>query len=298
MDRIRIFGATTVVVDGRDVSGPQLGGAKPRQVLELLALADGAPVSKDRLVEMLWGVDAPATAVATLESYVCVARKAIRADRREPSVVQTTSAGYRLDTGRIAVDLSECRALLARAESAAAPESVRCVRAVLVRSAQPLLAAQTRTAWADQERMVFAHQLASACDRAGRAALAAGDVAAALELSTRASALDSFNENAVRVRMSALVAAGHRPEALRCYLELRARLVRELGVEPSSTTTDLYVHLLTDGSADRRPELPSRGEVAGLLDLLRDTLVRVPGLDQAPVERALSRVRSHALGLL
>ncbi|MGL5865852.1 MAG: AfsR/SARP family transcriptional regulator [Dermatophilaceae bacterium] len=295
---IRIFGATTVVVDGREVSGPELGGAKPRQVLELLALADGAPVSKDRLVELLWDADPPASAVATLESYVCVARRAIRAGDGRASVIQTTTAGYRLDTSRISVDLAECQALLARAASATPAERVRCIRAVLDTATQPLLATQNRTAWADHERDAFAHRLSTACAGAAAAALAADDIEAALELAEHAIALDPFDESAVRVRMSGLVAAGRRSESVRCYVDLRRRLVAELGVEPSVATRDLYVRLLADLPGDRWAQCPSPSELTGLVDLLKDTLTRVPGLDQAPVERALSRVTSQALSLL
>ncbi|MGG5260458.1 AfsR/SARP family transcriptional regulator [Phycicoccus avicenniae] len=299
MDRIRIFGATTVVVDGHEVHGPALGGAKPRQVLEVLALADGAPVTKDRLVEMLWEGAAPGSAVATLESYVCVLRRAIGGGRPgRDSVVQTTSAGYRLDTTRISTDLAACRALLATAASAAPADAIALVRAALELSDQPLLPAEARAAWADRERDVLAHQLVAACTSAARHAVAVGDVAAAVELSARATGLDPLDEAAVRVRMTALDAAGRRAEALRCYLALRARLVDELGVEPSAATRDTYVGLLVATDERRRSERPSRTEVTGLLDLLRDTLSRVPGLDTAPVDHALAGVATQALSLL
>ncbi|MGL4742769.1 MAG: AfsR/SARP family transcriptional regulator [Dermatophilaceae bacterium] len=298
MDRIRIFGATTVVVDGRTVSGPALGGAKPRQVLEVLALADGAPVSKDRLIELLWDGEPPASAVATLESYVCVARRAVRGTRGQPSVIHTTPAGYRLDTARISVDLSECRALLGCARTAAPEDRVRYVRVALALSTQPLLASANRAPWADHERHTFAQQLATTCARTARVALDADDVDGALEMSAHAITLDAFDESAVRVRMSGLAAAGRRSESVRCYLDLRHRLVADLGVEPCAATHDLYLRLLADSSDGHHTERPSPGELTGLFELLRDTLTRVPGIDAAPMERTLSRVASQALSLL
>ncbi|MBD3782556.1 MAG: winged helix-turn-helix domain-containing protein [Micrococcales bacterium] len=298
MDRIRVFGATTVVVGGREVTGPALGGIKPRQVLELLALAGGAPVSKDRLVDLLWGEDAPASARATLESYVCVARRAIApGGSGRSSVVQTTCAGYRLDTSRITVDLGECRALLSRASTAPAAECVRLVRRALVLSEHPLLATESRAGWADLERDAFGHGLAAACTTAARAALTLGDTDAGLELSERAAGLAPLDEAAVRIRMAALVGSGRRAEAIECFLALRRRLVGELGVEPEPATRSAYVDLLTDRS-DEPGRHPTRGEVSGLLELLRETLTRVPGLDPGPVERALAGVASQALQLL
>ena len=54
MVRIEIFGSTTVHVGGHVVTGTQMGGVKPRQILELLALEAGTPVPKDRLVDLVW----------------------------------------------------------------------------------------------------------------------------------------------------------------------------------------------------------------------------------------------------
>ncbi|MBM6398920.1 AfsR/SARP family transcriptional regulator [Phycicoccus sonneratiae] len=298
MHRIMLFGTTTVTVDGREVSGPALGGVKPRQVLELLALADGAPVTKDRLVEMVWGDGAPASAVPTLESYVCVVRRAIGgvAGGRD-SVVLTTSAGYRLDTTRVVVDRTECLQRLARSASAPVAEAVRSVREALTTAQAPLLASETRAAWADRERDAMSAHLAEACADVAARALDAQDVDAAVELSRRAVELAPFDERAATVRIAALEAAGRRAEALRCYLDLRRRLVDELGVEPGAEARARYLRLLT-GPAEQAWEAPSRTELAALLELLRDTLGRVPGLDTVPVERALGRVASHALALL
>ncbi|QKE85214.1 BTAD domain-containing putative transcriptional regulator [Arthrobacter sp. NEB 688] len=298
MHKIMLFGTTTVTVDGREVSGPALGGAKPRQVLELLALADGAPVTKDRLVEMVWGDDAPASAVPTLESYVCVVRRAIGgpAGGRD-SVVQTTSAGYRLDTSRVLVDRSECLALLAGSAGAPAADAVGMVQEALALAQAPLLASENRSAWADRERDLVTARLAEACCAVAARALADQDVPAATELARRAVELAPFDERAATVRMSALEAAGRRAEALRCYLDLRRRLVDELGVEPGAQARAHYLRLLT-GPGQEVLETPSRTEIAALLELLRETLGRVPGLDPAPVDRALGRVATHALALL
>lgn len=298
MDRIMLFGATTAVVAGDEVSGTRLGGAKPRQVLEALALAGGAPVTKDRLVDLLWGDDAPAGAVATLESYVCVLRRALGGGRGRDSVVRTSAAGYVLDTTRVTVDLGECRTLLEAVERATAGEAVRLARRALRLCDRPLLASETRAWWADHEREVFGRQLGRACATAAAGALEGGDVAAALDLTTRALAADPLDEAAARTQMLALDADGRRAQALQVFLALRHRLRDELGVEPSAPTREVYVGLLAEPSGAGACDRPSRGEVTGLLDLLRDALTRVPGLDQDPVDRALAGVASRALALL
>src|SRR5215217_5855697 len=86
--RVELFGATAVVLpDGSRVT--DLGGIKPRQVLEMLALSVGAPVSKDRLVEQLWGGNPPRTFMATLESYISLLRRRLGVGRGRGSALAT-----------------------------------------------------------------------------------------------------------------------------------------------------------------------------------------------------------------
>src|SRR4051794_29501900 len=72
---VKLFGSPTVVTDHGSVSVTDLGGVKPRQILEILALSAGSPVPKDRLAELLWDGQPPKSYVATLEGYVCVLRR-------------------------------------------------------------------------------------------------------------------------------------------------------------------------------------------------------------------------------
>ena len=69
-----ILGPLEVRADGRAV---QLGGARPRAVLAVLALHANEPVSAERLAVALWGEDAPPSAVKTVQVYVARLRKAL-----------------------------------------------------------------------------------------------------------------------------------------------------------------------------------------------------------------------------
>jgi DNA-binding SARP family transcriptional activator len=72
--RIRLFGPIEVEVQGRRLGPRDLGGVKPKQVLEILLWARGHPVAKDRLAESLWGQELPQHQAAALETYVSVLR--------------------------------------------------------------------------------------------------------------------------------------------------------------------------------------------------------------------------------
>src|SRR6478735_6238498 len=81
-----ILGPLEVRRDGQPVA---LGGKRPRAVLLLHA---NEPVSAERLALGLWGEDAPAGAVRTVQVHVSRLRKALGDEAR----LATTSAGYRL----------------------------------------------------------------------------------------------------------------------------------------------------------------------------------------------------------
>ncbi len=118
-----------------------------------------------------------------------------------------------------------------------------------------------------------------------------------MQLASRATSLEPYDEALTRDLMRALSADGRRAGALRAFLELRRALVEELGVEPGPQTRALYVQLLTDDATAGPEAVPSRVELRGLVELLRETLARMPGVDTGAVDRALAQVAGQALGL-
>ena len=77
------------------------GGIKPRAVLAVLLLHANEPVSAERLALALWGEDAPAGAVKTVQVHVSRLRKALD----DAAAVATTPAGYRLRVRRDELDV-------------------------------------------------------------------------------------------------------------------------------------------------------------------------------------------------
>src|SRR4051812_4586880 len=154
---VRLFGTTTVVLpDGTTTT--DLGGKKPRQVLEMLALSLGAPVSKDRLVEQLWEGNPPRTYMATLESYISLLRRRMGVGRGRDSALATTSNGYLLDPALVSVDVVEFRGLVdpglgtgPHAAQAALGDLDAAIRMV----GGELLASEPYADWAAHERTLF-----------------------------------------------------------------------------------------------------------------------------------------------
>ncbi len=264
---IRIFGSTVVEHGGRRYGAADLGGVKPRQLLEMLALDLGAPQAKDALAERLWEGEPPASYRATLESYVCVLRRRLGLAQGRRAALATTTSGYLLDPEQVRVDAVEVRARLESGTDADVPDALSRVSA-------DLLADEPYAAWATRERERFADLLAAACIRAACSANEVRDHTLAGRLARAGMRHSYFSEPALRELMRALVASGERSQALRAYEQHRRGVLEELGVEPSPLTHRLYLSILqgecdADGAA-------GRDEVKLLVRLLRHALENDP----------------------
>ena len=75
---MRLLGALEVTSDGRLF---EVSGTKQRAVLAMLALRAGSAVSVSRIIEGIWGEDAPESVTASIRVYVSHWRRAfIEAD--------------------------------------------------------------------------------------------------------------------------------------------------------------------------------------------------------------------------
>src|SRR5215467_8754500 len=97
--RIRLFGPLRIE-DGARVLGPRdLGGARPKQVLEILLAARGHRVATDRLADLLWGEELPQNAPGSVQTFVSVLRRHLASGREQGrAVVVTEPEAYRFAT--------------------------------------------------------------------------------------------------------------------------------------------------------------------------------------------------------
>src|ERR1044072_7472270 len=93
---IRLFGPLTIEDGGRTLGPHDLGGVRPKQVLQILLAARGHRVPVDRLAELIWGGRRPRHVSGSLQLFVSVLRRRLASDRRQghaPGV--TEPAAYR-----------------------------------------------------------------------------------------------------------------------------------------------------------------------------------------------------------
>jgi DNA-binding SARP family transcriptional activator len=268
----RLFGALEIV-DGDRVLGPRdLGGVRPKQLLEILLAARGHHVPTDRIAELIWEGRPPDDIAASIQTFVSVLRRRLVADRDHArQLVVTEAEAYRFATDAVELDLDRFDELLERS----AQEPTRVARESLERALSlvrgDVLEDEPYALWAQDLRGSYRGRVLGARLDAADAALAERDFAAALVHAEAAAALDRFSERAHRLAMLALYALARQHEALSRYRAYRMLLDDELGLEPTAETRALEAAILRQadpGSLLPRPIVAERAVAVRASSLL------------------------------
>jgi DNA-binding SARP family transcriptional activator/ABC-type transport system substrate-binding protein len=247
-----LLGPLEVRIDGRVLP---LGGPKQRALLALLLLHANEAVSRDRLVDDLWGARAPASAQRSLDTYVYRLRMLLgsgRIERRPPGYL------IRVEPGEF--DLERFERLLKQGRAAAAAGDAAAARTRL----REALALWRGRALADLENEPFAASEAGRLEERRLLAVEAR-VEAELELGGGAELVDElerlavehpFRERLVEQLMRSLYRAGRKSDALAAYQQFRARCADELGLEPSGELRELERRILVQDDELGPPKPP------------------------------------------
>lgn len=289
---INVCGETRVRNENGDLI-EKLGGVKPRQVLEILALSVGRPMSKDRIAQLLWDGEPPPSYVGTLESYVCILRRALGAKGRD-SALQTTTTGYVLRSELAWVDVVEAQSMLSQARVAPAAERVTLVESALALLDGELLSSEPYAPWAGVQRAAHERELVALCTDAAESVLELNDTGLARRIARFVTQRDPLAERAWQVQIRALGQEGRQAEALNTYARLRAVMQDELGAEPSSQSRHLYEDVLHI-DADHSREPSDHRELSTLIRLLRQALESLPGIQVPEHDAKLTELAVRVL---
>lgn len=270
---IRLFGPLSIEEGGRSLGPRDLGGSRPKQVLEILLAARGHVVPTDRLAELVWGDSRPQNAAGSLQTFVSVLRRHLTTDgERARELVVTEAEAYRFATELVALDLDCFDQLLERSAREPTGQAREALEHALDLVRGEVLEDEPYTAWALDLRGSYQGRVLGARLEAADAALAEFDFAAALAHAEAATTLDQFSERSHRSELLALYALGRTHEALSRYRTYRKRLDDELGLEPGAETRALEAAVIRQ--EDVRSLLPR------------------------PIERAPANARRHAVCFL
>jgi DNA-binding SARP family transcriptional activator len=264
----RILGPLEVEADARVLP---IGGRQPRALLTILLLDANRIVSRDRLMEALWGDEPPERAANALQVYVSQLRKALGARQ-----IETRAPGYRLRVERDDHDLGRFETLVERARDEA--DSRR--RAALLSEALSLwrglpLAEFREEPFARAAGRRLVELRLGALEQRIEAELELGEHARLVTELEELVEQEPLREWPRRQLMLALYRSGRQAEALERYRSGRKLLVGELGIEPSPRMHELERAILRHDPALEEHDLrdrPARGAVicaaAGLHQVL------------------------------
>lgn len=255
---VRIIGTLQIRRGDVTLGFRELGGPKPRQILEILLLSLGAPVSKDRLIEVLWAGQAPAEALPTLESYVSVLRRHLQPGRGKEGPLRTVTGGYVVDRSMVDLDLDRFDSLLRRAEAAGPHQAMDLLQEALGLASAPLLGDELLPSWAEEERARHAARVFHARTLAAEAALALDKAETAVTWAREALAYDALSERAWSALILGLEKCGQLTEALRAFEQCRRTMNTEMGCTPGSALRSAHARLL-EATADTSRLAPMVG---------------------------------------
>jgi peptide/nickel transport system substrate-binding protein len=223
-----------------------LGTAKQRALLAVLLLHANEVVSRDRLIDSLWGERPPASALHTVEAYVSRLRKILHTDGER--VLLTRPPGYLLRIGFEELDVKRFERLVEEGRRALSDDAPERATALL----REALGLWRGRALADVEYEPFAQAEAERLEELRLAAVEA-EIEAELALGGHAAAVPRLQalvaEHPLRERlqgqlMLALYRCGRQADALQAYRDARIYLIDQLGLEPSPMLRELERDIL------------------------------------------------------
>jgi SARP family transcriptional regulator, regulator of embCAB operon len=264
--QISVFGPLTIRRGGTELSANDLGGPKPRQVLEILLMNFGSAVSKTRLMDLLWGDNHPAAALPTLENYVSVLRRHLQPGAGRTGPLRTVNGGYAIDRSLVDLDLERFETLTKMAGQAEPRTALALLIEALDLASAPLLRDELLPAWAEEARAEHAARVGLTRVMAAETALTLGDAGIAIAQGGEAVKEDPLNERAWTALILGLERNGENTEALRAFDRCRRVVDQELGCAPGPVLQDAHVRLLMSTAAAFRPADDFRGTTSAGLE--------------------------------
>lgn len=248
--RFAVLGPLVFERDGREVPVP---GGRQRSLLALL-LADPAPLSRDRLIDELWGEQPPATAVSALHVHLSKLRALLG------GLLVLSPAGYSLKADGFELDARQFDALVAQAGWDGASSRSLLAEALGLFRGEPLcdVACEGTVArWrhALEEKRLEAIVLRIDADLvAGLSAELVGEL-------RQLAGENPFEERFWGQLMLALYRSGRQADALDAYQRVRRQFDQQLGLEPSEPLTRLQQQILEQDPGLSQP--PATEPAAG-----------------------------------
>jgi DNA-binding SARP family transcriptional activator len=241
--QIQLCGRLIVRLDGERVE-EALPGTQGKRLFGYLALNRARFVSRDELVEAIWGERLPSAPETALRALLSKLRSTLGTRRLEGK----TDLRLVLAPDAV-VDVERASEAIHDADAAVAQSEWRrawVTSHIAVNIARRTFLAGHDAHWIDEQRREMEDVHARGLEALAAAGVGLGGPE--LDLAERAARqlikVAPFRESGHRLLMQTLAAEGNVAEALLAYDRLRERLREELGIAPSSSLQELHAELL------------------------------------------------------
>jgi len=254
----------------------EVGGARLRTLLIMLALRPGQLVPASQLTDELWSErDQPAGAANALQALVSRLRRAL-----PEAVIESRPAGYRLELDPQDTDIVRFEQLAAAGQAQLRHDpgqAAATLRRALGLWRGPALVEVAETGFGQAVIARLEELRLTATEHRIDADLRTGPQAPLVAELEELVTAHPMREPLVALLMRALHASGRRGAALEVYEQARQRLADELGADPSAELAALHLELLRDEAVDHAHATNLRAELTSFVG--RDAeLTQVAGL--------------------
>jgi DNA-binding SARP family transcriptional activator len=240
--RAQLCGSFVVEVRGRRVD-QRLPGRQGRLLVAFLLLSRGQPVTRDVVMDALWG-ERPTPPGSALSVLVSRTRSALGPDliRGRSELVLTLPEPAAVDVETALASLHVAESAVALGEWGRAWPAALAARYAAARRFLP----EAETPWAEawRRRLADVHVRALECYATACVQLGGTELPGAERAARELVEVAPLRETGHLALMRVLAAQGNVAEALGTYERLRGLLREELGVDPSPALQQVHAELL------------------------------------------------------
>ena len=266
--RLQLMGGFRVVVGEREIDASVWKLRKAAAIVKLLALDPSRQLHHEQLMDLLWPeVDSDAAA-NNLRRTLHVARR-ILMPNSDAAPVWLRRHGDVLSLGPRELVATDVEAFEAAVQRLRDTVDITLYRQAIDLYTGDLLPEDRYEEWAEQRRTALRASYLALLARLSAICEESGHAEDALELLQRLIVLDPLHEDAHVGLMRLYALTGQRRRALSQYQHLRDALQRELDVEPTESSQQLYQQIL-------------RGQLPVGMPSVQSSLVASGRADQTP----------------
>lgn len=214
-----------------------LGPVRQQALLVALLLRPDQTVSRQELLDGVWGAEPPGTGGKVIPVYVHRLRERLRGADGSPSecVIRRDRSGYRFVSGDASVDAARLEQVAAEARAARESGDLDAAAGTLARAlalfeGEPLPGLPGP--FAEGERLRLAERRIALVQERLECRLRLGRYAEAVAELSALTAMHPHRESLAALLMRALYGNGRQTDALSVFKQVRTRLVADLAVEP------------------------------------------------------------------